>query len=194
MADVSKAPSKGKVDNSSIVSLGKGDDFDSYDFKEGKSATMRMADIYKQDKGTDFRRSESSGAKVSVKGGSKRSSKASSKKAAAKKPAAGKVAESTEKIMKFTPAKEKTPAKGKSSSAAKKSVAGGKGKTPTMPSPGGKKSTRTTDLVTMQQFKKYLTYHEKKKGGKVLGKRSAAGKASAASGKASAAKGKKSTK
>lgn len=61
-----------------------------------------------------------------------------------------------------------------------------------MPSPGGKKSTKTTDQMTMAQFKKYLDWHEKKKGGKasssgkVLGKRST-GKASAASGKASKA-------
>jgi hypothetical protein len=54
-----------------------------------------------------------------------------------------------------------------------------------MPSPGGKKSTKTTDQMTMAQFKKYLDWHEKKKGGKVLGKRSTTGKASAASGKGS---------
>jgi hypothetical protein len=52
--------------------------------------------------------------------------------------------------------------------------------------------------MTMAQFKKYLDWHEKKKGGKssstgkVLGKRSA-GKVSTASGK-SASKGKKSAK
>ena len=62
-----------------------------------------------------------------------------------------------------------------------------------MPSPGGKKSTKTTDQMTMAQFKQYLDWHEKRKGGKVLGKRSATGKASAASGKASKA-GKKSGK
>lgn len=68
-----------------------------------------------------------------------------------------------------------------------------------MPSPGGKKSTKTTDQMTMAQFKKYLDWHEKKKGGKastggkILGKRSAGGKASTASGKASRA-GKRSKK
>jgi len=69
-----------------------------------------------------------------------------------------------------------------------------------MPSPGGKKSTKTTDQMTMNQFKKYLEWHEqKKKGGKssstgkVLGKRST-GKSSSASGKKSASKGKKSNK
>jgi hypothetical protein len=61
-----------------------------------------------------------------------------------------------------------------------------------MPSPGGKQSTKTTDQMTMAEFKKYLEWHEKRKGGKtssggkVLGKRSA-GKASATSGKASKA-------
>jgi len=65
-----------------------------------------------------------------------------------------------------------------------------------MPSPGGKKSTKTTDQMTMQQFKKYLDWHEQKKkggkssstGGKVLGKRSSAGKSSAASGKSKSKK------
>jgi len=46
--------------------------------------------------------------------------------------------------------------------------------------------------MTMKRFKKYLEFHEKKKGTKILGKKSAGGKASASSGKAS--KGKKSNK
>jgi len=67
-----------------------------------------------------------------------------------------------------------------------------------MPSPGGKKSTKTTDQMTMAQFKKYLKWHEdKKKGpapsGRVLGKRSA-GKASAASGKSTSRGGKRTAK
>lgn len=77
-----------------------------------------------------------------------------------------------------------------------------------MPSPGGKKSTRTTDQMTMAQFKKYLDWHEKNKqarggqapaapgkstGGKVLGKRSA-GKASSASGKSTSKGGKRTAK
>jgi len=52
-----------------------------------------------------------------------------------------------------------------------------------MPSPGGKKSTKTTDQMTMAQFKKYLDWHNQKKG-KTIGKRSATGKESTASGKA----------
>jgi hypothetical protein len=108
---------------------------------------------------------------------------------------------SVDKIVKYTPNKpssrKETPQKTAAAPAApgkvsaKRSV-GGKKQTPAMPSPGGKKSTKTTDQMTMAQFKKYLEWHEKKKGGKssstgkVLGKRSA-GKASAASGKASKA-------
>lgn len=112
---------------------------------------------------------------------------------------------SVDKIVKYTPNKpssrKETPQKSASVPAtaatgkvsAKRSVSGGKKQTPAMPSPGGKKSTKTTDQMTMAQFKKYLDWHEKKKGGKasssggkVLGKRSA-GKASATSGKASKA-------
>lgn len=99
--------------------------------------------------------------------------------------------------MKFTPSKGKkegTPQKGGKIST--KKPASTTKKTPAMPSPGGKKSTKTTDQMTMAQFKQYLNWHEQKKGGKqsssgkVLGKRSAGG----ASGKSSAKGGKRSKK
>jgi len=90
-----------------------------------------------------------------VKGGAKGKKKAASKakgkagKKAAPEPT-GEVAKRVDKILKYTPSKsaEKrggTPQKGKVS--AKKSV--GKKHTPAMPSPGGKKSTKTTDQMTM---------------------------------------------
>lgn len=88
--------------------------------------------------------------------------------------------------MKYTPSKsagkKETPQKGKIST--KRSVSK---KTPALPSPSGKQSTKTTDQMTMAQFKKYLDWHEKKKGGKqsagkVLGKRSAASGKSTAKG------------
>lgn len=66
-----------------------------------------------------------------------------------------------------------------------------------MPSPGGKNTAKTTDQMTMAQFKQYLDWHEKKKGGKassggkVLGKRSAG---AASSGKSTARGAKKSKK
>ena len=90
-----------------------------------------------------------------VKGGAKGKKKAASKsKAKAGKKSApeqtGEVAKRVEKILKYTPSKStekkgSTPQKGKVS--AKRSVA--KKHTPAMPSPGGKKSTKTTDQMTM---------------------------------------------
>jgi hypothetical protein len=142
-----------------------------------------------------------------VKGGAKGKKKAASKaKAKATKKetaAASEVGKRVDKILKYTPSKSKgkkegTPQKGKISTA-RKSTAGKQSK-PAMPSPGGKKSPKTTDQMTMNQFKQYLEWHEKKKktgksssSGKVLGKRST-GKASSSTGKKSAPKGKKSNK
>jgi len=113
------------------------------------------------------------------------------------------VKKTAEKIAKYTPSKsaggkKESPAKGKIST--KRSATGGAKKFPANPSPSGKKSTKTTDHVSMTTFKKYLDWHDKNKKtggagkgstGKVLGKRSAAGKSSTASGKS---KGKKSAK
>lgn len=145
-----------------------------------------------------------------VKGGAKGKGKAAAKsagkakKATTKKAEAGAAADvrkSVDKIVKYTPNKpssrKETPQKSQSAPAAgkvsaKRTTTGAKKTLPTAPSPSGKKSTKTTDQMTMAQFKKYLAWHEQKKagkassGGKVLGKRSA-GKASAASGKASKA-------
>jgi hypothetical protein len=213
--DISKVStaSKTKVEGG-IVKAGasKGDDFAEFSFKEGTTPVLSIRDIFVQEKGKDAVavKPEPTTA-IKVKGGAKGKGKAASKsvakaekKAATKKSTEGaEVKKTVEKVIKYTPsktapAKKDTPQKagapvGKQS--AKKSTTGGKKQTPAMPSPGGKKSTKTTDQMTMAQFKKYLEWHEKKKttGGKVLGKRSATGKASAASGKASKA-GKKSKK
>lgn len=144
-----------------------------------------------------------------VKGGAKGKAKAAAKSAAKSKKASAKkgeaatadVRKSVDKIVKYTPNKpgsrKETPQKSQSAPAAgkvsaKRTTTGAKKTLPTAPSPSGKKSTKTTDQMTMAQFKKYLAWHEQKKagksssGGKVLGKRSA-GKASATSGKASKA-------
>ena len=201
MADASGK--KAKVDGGIVkTGSGKGDEFNDFNFKEGNTATIRIQDIFVQEKGAAALKKlqENQGAPA-VKGGAKGKKKAASK-SAAKKGAAGKKAESADtrktvdKVLKYTPnkpsSKKETPQKtapaGKVS--ARKSVSGGKKQTPAMPSPGGKQSTKTTDQMTMAQFKQYLDWHEQRKGGKassggkVLGKRSA-GKASAASGKAS---------
>lgn len=193
IAKVSTA-SKAKVEGGIVrASTAKGDDFSDFSFKEGNTPVLSIKDIYVQEKGPAAAKAAETGAapKVkAVKGAKKAVSKSAGKaqKASARKSAEGaEVKKTVEKVLKYTPSKsagrKETPQK----PSAKKSTTGGKKQTPAMPSPGGKKSTKTTDQMTMAQFKKYLDWHEKKKGGKVLGKRSTTGKASAASGKASKA-------
>lgn len=192
IAKVSTA-SKAKVEGGIVkASASKGEDFSDFSFKEGNTAVLSLKDIFVQEKGKDAaaKVAETGAApKVkTVKGAKKAASKSAGKaqKGAKKSTEGAEVKKTVDKVLKYTPskgtsAKKETPQK----ASAKKSTTGGKKQTPAMPSPGGKKSTKTTDQMTMAQFKKYLDWHEKKKGGKVLGKRSTAGKASAASGKAS---------
>ena len=146
----------------------KGDDeYADYSFKEGNTHTLKMKDIFIKEKGkaalADFEKAATA-QPAKVKGGAKGKKKAVSKAKVEKKSLS--VKKQTGKILKYTPSKVSV----------KKSA---KKRTPAMPSPGGKQSARTTDQMTMAQFKKYLDWHEKKKVGK-LGKRSA-GKASASS-------------
>jgi hypothetical protein len=197
ISKVSTAGAKGKIEGGIVkASAGKGDDFAEFSFKEGTTAVVALKDILVQEKGKDALPKAGEHAAVpKVKGGAKGAKKAASKSAAKEKKAAASadVKKTVEKVIKYTPSKsagkKETPQKAASAGkqSAKKSTTGGKKATPAMPSPGGKKSTKTTDQMTMAQFKKYLDWHESKKGGKVLGKRSTTGKASAASGKASKA-------
>lgn len=201
LPDISKMGDgkKVSVESKGVVALkaDKSGDFADFHFKEGHTDTVKLQNIFIQEKGKDQlkRLSESDHGAAKVKGGAKGKKKAASKAKGKGKSDHEDVKKRTSKIMKYTPSKsagkkEGTPSKGKVS--AKKSV--GKKHTPAMPSPGGKKSTKTTDQMTMQQFKKYLEWHEQQKSKKkVLGKRST-GKSSAVSGKKSASKGKKSKK
>lgn len=204
IAKVSTA-TKNKVEGGIVkASAAKGEDFGEFSFKEGTTAVVSLRDIYVQEKGSAPK--AAAAGVPAVKGGAKGKAKAASK--SAKKAAAGgkksaegaEVRKSVDKIAKYTPSKsasakketpQKTAAPAGKVSAAKKSTTGGK--KAAHPSPSGKKSTKTTDLQTMEQFNKYLAWHEAKKGGKVLGKRSTTGKVSAVSGKASKG-GKKSKK
>jgi hypothetical protein len=188
IAKVSTA-SKAKVESGIVkASASKGEDFSDFSFKEGNTSVLSLKDIFVQEKGKEAASKASEGVpKVkSVKGAKKAASKSAAKKAAKKPSESADVKKIVDKVTKYTPSKSATKETPKKASA-KKSTTGGKKQTPAMPSPGGKKSTKTTDQMTMAQFKKYLDWHEKKKGGKVLGKRSTTGKASAASGKASKA-------
>nr|AAG35196.1 telomere-binding protein beta subunit [Oxytricha trifallax] len=209
IAKVTGGDKKAKVDAGIVrASTSKGDEFSDFSFKEGNTATIRIQDIFVQEKGKDALSKLGGEGDVKVKGGARGKAKAASKSAKGKKVSAKKadvaaadVRKSVDKIVKYTPNKpssrketpqksQSVPAAGKSS--AKKTATGSKKTLPANPSPSGKKSTKTTDQMTMAQFKRYLEWHEKKKGGKtssggkVLGKRSA-GKASATSGKASKA-------
>ena len=173
MPDVNKVQAgKGKVESQGVVAGGKGDDLN---FKDGTTATLSISDIAERERKSSAKKSASVGG-VRVKGGvsAKRAAKSGSKvkKASAKKSDVGKT---VEKVLKVSD--KKVAPKGKQS--AKRSVSK---KTPALPSPGGKKSTHTTDRMTMAGFKQFLKYHDSTKK-KTLGKRSA-GKSSA-SGKAS---------
>jgi hypothetical protein len=178
--------SKGKVEGIVKIGSAKGDDFSEFAFKEGTTATLSLKDIFVQEKGKDASPAKDTTAVPKVKGGAKGKGKAAKK--SAEKKAAG-VSKSAEKVIKYTPsksvAKKETPQKAAAGKQSAKKSVGGKKATPAMPSPGGKKSIKTTDQMSMNQFKKYLDWHEAKKGGKTIGKRSTTGKASTASGKAS---------
>lgn len=209
LPDISKISAEGakktKVDGGIVkTGAGKGDEFSDFSFKECNTATLKIQDIFVQEKGQaalkrlqDLAEPTAPKVKGGAKGKKKAASKSAKKATAGKKDVSASGAKSVDKIIKYTPnkssSKKETPQKtapaGKVSA---KRPAGAKKQTPAMPSPGGKQSTKTTDQMTMAQFKQYLEWHEKRKGGKassggkVLGKRSA-GKASAASGKASKA-------
>lgn len=136
---------KAKVEDKGVVSIKggvskKGDDeFTDFTFKEGNTAVVKMQDIFAQEKGKDAlkktKETEATAApkvKGGAKGKKKGETKATAKAAkAGKKTAeeAGKVRESVDKILKFTPSKaagkkETTPQKAKA--VAKRSVTVGK--------------------------------------------------------------------
>lgn len=161
VADISKMSGKGNV-SAGVVSFASGNNFDAYGFKDGKSATVDLNSIFKQEKGADALRKLQAGpvssGRAKVVGGAKGAKGA--------RKAAGKgVSGVVEKLSKFTPGDKK--------SAAKKSTARILTKAPTMQSPGGDKQTGTTDNATMKDFQKMINYLKKnKKSGKAAGKAS----------------------
>lgn len=188
---------KGKIEANGILSLKaggkKGDDsFTDFSFKEGNTATVPLKDIFVQEKGQaaykKITEPSAPAAAAKVAGGAKNKKKAAAKGAKKRPESAGnpdKVRNTLAKVINYKLSKtaEKNTPKGGKASAARKT------KSPAMPTPSGKKSQgRTTDQMTMAQFKKFIAWSKDNKpsatGGKVLGKRSA-GKASASSGKAS---------
>jgi len=139
MHDISKFAAKASV-GQDVVSFASGNTFNSYTFKEGKTQTVDMNSIFKQEKGADALRKIQSGpaatGRAKVVGGARKSVKGKGK-------AAG-VGAVVEKLSKFTP--------GDKRSAAKKSTARILTKAPTLQSPAGDKHAGTTDHTSMKEF------------------------------------------
>ena len=115
-------------------------------FKEGHTHSVELKDVFIQEKGAaayNKKKNEQVSTAPKTAGGKKRAAKADSKKSGAGK-------SEVRKILIYTPKKG-----GKTS--AKNSVAG---KKQTMSSPHGKKSVKTTDQMTMEEFKKFLQYNK----------------------------------
>jgi hypothetical protein len=171
ICDISKFPAKGNV-GQGVVSFASGSHFNSWSFKEGKSATVDMNSIFKQEKGADALRKLTAGpastGKAKVVGGAKRVAKGKGKVSG--------VGAVVEKLAKFTPGDKR-------SAAAKKSTARILTKAPTLQSPGGDKQAGTTDHSSMRDFQKMISYLKNKKttvrkGGKASGTKLASGKKS----------------
>ena len=171
--DISKFSAKSAV-GQGVVSFASGNNFNAWGFKEGKTPTVDMVSIFKQEKGADalkkLQAGPSSSSRAKVVGGAKRAGKAARKGGA-------NVAGVVEKLAKFTPGDKK-------SAAAKKSTARILTKAPTLQSPGGDKQAGTTDHSTMKDFKKMMSFLNRsktgsaKRGGKVSGSKLASGKKS----------------
>jgi hypothetical protein len=161
--DITKFQAKGDV-KQGIVSFSSGASFSSYSFKEGKTQTVDLSAIFKQEKGPEALKKVTAGGaaggKAKVVGGAK---KAAGPKAGLKAASKG-VASVVEKLAKFTPGGRK--------SAVKRSTAKIVTKAPTLQSPGGAQEAGTTDHATMKDFRKMISYLKKGKGaaGKKSGK------------------------
>jgi hypothetical protein len=142
-----------------VVSFSSGATFSNWTFKEGKTPTVAMASILKQEKGASPKKADPTG-KAKVIGGAKSGGKS------------GKTASKSlgSKLAKFSPTNKKN--------AAKKSTAKiFSGATPVLPSPGdGRSGAGTTNQQTMREFKKMVEWINKSKGkgsAKKVGKKSA---------------------
>lgn len=120
-------------------------------FKEGNTHSVELKDIFVQEKGANALKKREDHTSSSAPKVSGAKGKRLAKSAAKKSGASGDV----QKVLRYTP---KKAAQGSN----KASVAG---KKHTMPSPHGKKSVKTTEHMSMEEFKEFLKYN-KKQGGK----------------------------
>ena len=143
LPDVSKMSGKGNVAGG-VVKFGNGATFTNYGFKAGKTAVLDSNTLLKADKGTTAASKDKAtkSVKPTVKGGL-----SVKKKTITKKSVAGVAA----KIAKYTPG-GKEMAKKSTSRVGPKAIA-----TPS----DGASSGKTTELKSMDQFKKLVAWHKK---------------------------------
>jgi hypothetical protein len=145
LPDISKFTSKGNV-SQGVVKFASGESFSNFGFKESKTAVLDSNALLRADKGAAAAKKEGN-VKPKVKGGNLKVAKQG----------ISKVGSLANKISKFTP--------GGKADAAKKSV-GRSGKY-NQPTPGGDSSgAGTTDVRTMNQFRKFVKAHQRMKGRK----------------------------
>lgn len=147
-----------------VVTFASGASFSGWTFKEGKTPTVSMASILKQEKGSSPKKMDPT-SKAKVLGGAKGAPKSAKK---------DNMKSLGSKLAKFSPPSKKN--------AAKKSTAKiFSGATPVLPSPGdGRSGAGTTNQQTMREFKKMVEWINKNKAGKSSGKK--VGKKSASKG------------
>ena len=163
------------------MNFANGQQFTNFTFKDGKTPTVDMITIFKQERGANalkkLQSAQMASSKARVTGGLKmRKTKAMEKAAGAN--ARSDIKKLAEKISKFSPGRA-------SNSAAKRSTHRIlTGKSVDMPSPGAGSQVGTTNHQSMEEFKKMVAYFNKKykgsgtgSGKKSLGKR-ASGKGS----------------
>jgi hypothetical protein len=160
LPDISKMSAKANV-GQGVHSFASGSTFSGFSFKEGKTATVDLNSIFKQEKGADALRrlqaGPSASGKAKVVGGAKKGAKGKGKGGSG-------IGGIIEKITKFTPGDKK-------SAAAKKSTTRILTKAPTLASPGGDKHAGTTDHQSMKDFQKMISFLKNKGKGGAIGKR-----------------------
>jgi hypothetical protein len=133
-----------------VVSFASGPAFGGWTFKEGKTPTVPMSSILKQEKGASPKKADPT-SKAKVIGGAKGAPKSAKKEA---------VKGLGSKIAKFSPP-------GKKNNAKKSTAKLISGATPVLPSPGdGRSGAGTTNQQTMKEFKKMVEWISKNKSGK----------------------------
>ena len=151
LPDVSKLSTKTSV-SSGIMKFASGENFNSYGFTSGKTATLDMNSIFKMEKGAAaFNKLSASG--VSMK------PKVSGSKVKVGKKITKRAEPVAKKLDKYALNKKKST----------KRIPGSVGG---MPTPGDKASAGTTNINTMDQYKKMIAWYKKKSGSSKTPKRS----------------------